>query len=95
MQGGGSGREGLSLGRVVGGRRGGQRQLFDDVASLGEMSLNSAVSGLSYASYRSHGTMRSYHHLSSPTARRRRADCTRGVGAARRGPAKVLCCDVI
>eukprot|EP00571_Detonula_confervacea_P005528 CAMPEP_0172318352 /NCGR_PEP_ID=MMETSP1058-20130122/34672_1 /TAXON_ID=83371 /ORGANISM="Detonula confervacea, Strain CCMP 353" /LENGTH=689 /DNA_ID=CAMNT_0013033177 /DNA_START=195 /DNA_END=2264 /DNA_ORIENTATION=- len=35
-------------------------KLFDDMASLGEMSLNSAVSGLSYASYRSHTSHRSY-----------------------------------
>eukprot|EP00578_Thalassiosira_sp_NH16_P011911 CAMPEP_0181106828 /NCGR_PEP_ID=MMETSP1071-20121207/16737_1 /TAXON_ID=35127 /ORGANISM="Thalassiosira sp., Strain NH16" /LENGTH=694 /DNA_ID=CAMNT_0023190255 /DNA_START=38 /DNA_END=2122 /DNA_ORIENTATION=+ len=34
--------------------------LFDDATSLGEMSLNSAVSGLSYASYRSHASHRSY-----------------------------------
>lgn len=35
-------------------------KLFDDQASLGEMSLNSAVSGLSYASYRSNTSHRSY-----------------------------------
>ena len=34
--------------------------LFDDLQSLGEMSLNSAVSGLSYASYRSTTSHRSY-----------------------------------
>jgi len=39
--------------------------LFDDAASLGEMSLNSAVSGLSYASHRSNVS-----HLSSTFASR-------------------------
>ncbi|KAL7541890.1 hypothetical protein ACHAXR_011335 [Thalassiosira sp. AJA248-18] len=34
--------------------------LFDDMASLGEMSLNSAVSGMSYTSYRSNMSNRSY-----------------------------------
>ena len=42
------------------GEGGSSTHLFDDMASLGEMSLNSAVSGLSYASHRSNMSHRSY-----------------------------------
>ena len=42
------------------GEGGSSTHLFDDMVSLGEMSLNSAVSGLSYASHRSNMSHRSY-----------------------------------
>jgi len=49
-----------SSGGEVKGEGGSSTHLFDDMASLGEMSLNSAVSGLSYASHRSNMSHRSY-----------------------------------